>query len=333
MKLNLHSNPKTKSKSHSNVPVPFNRYSSDRVSAGNSTRRSFCRGVGALSVTVSLGSVAGCIGPWNDSAHYWSDPGQTTEADADYETVRANAEAAGYTVEAPYYVNSKTPGGIHPTGIAELDTRFGPDYRIFGFSFYHTPDVSLNISLTGGLTVGLHDERILMEDFLIDAVPPENWIVDRLRRSFDISESDARVFAADLREQVVAGIEIPQIDLTATVTFPSVYDYIRDNRDAVSGSQTSGGGWYNEISYRNESRFADVAFVVQSLEVIHHDGNREYRLKLDRLGGYTLEITLPAGDEIPEAEYRETYRQLFADVGLDPDHVSERTFEYTGSIW
>ena len=297
------------------------------------TRRSFCRRIVAVGGAISIGSLSGCVGPWNDAAVYWSDPGQVGPEDADYETVMSNARDAGYTVEEPYYVNSREPGGIHPEGISRLEDVLGPDYRVFEFAFYHTPQIVLVVELTGGTSVAVFDWRTVMEDFDLESLPPEAWLVERILLSFDVERSTAETYANDLREQVVAGTRTPRIDVSDRVTFQNAYAHIEAERDAVEGSETGGDGWYTERSFRDAVQFADVDFVVQSLAVVYRDEDQEYRLKLDRLGGFNLRIDLPAGEEIPEAEYRETFRRMFEDVGLDPGHVDNLAFEYTRSMW
>lgn len=297
------------------------------------TRRSFCRNAGAIGAAAAIGSLAGCVGPWSDAAYYWSDPGQVGSGDADYEAVDSNARETGYTVEEPYYVNGREPGGIHPEGIGHLDEWLGPDYRVYGFGFYHSPPVLLSVGLAGGTTLAVYDDRTVMDDFPVESFPSEEWLVERIRLSFDVGEETAATYAADLREQVVEGTQTPRIDVSEPVTFPAVYAHFEDERTDAIGSETSGDGWYAETSLRDEDRFAEVDFVVQSLAVVHRDGNREYRLKLDRLGGFNLRIELPAGEEIPETEYREVFREMFEDVGLDPEHVDGMEFEYTSSIW
>ena len=297
------------------------------------TRRSFGRRAVAVGGAVAIGSLAGCVGPWSDAAVYWSDPGQVGPDDADYDAVITNARDAGYTVEEPYYVNSREPGGVHPEGISRLDDVLGPDYRVFEFAFYHAPQISMVVELTGGTSVAVFDHRTVMDDFDLAAFPPQAWLVERILLSFDVGRSTAETYAADLREQVVAGTQTPRIDVPETVTFPRAYAHIESERTDTEGSRTGGGGWYVETSFRGDVRFAVVDFVVQSLAVVYRDGDREYRLKLDRLGGFNLHIDLPAGEEIPEDEYRETFRRMFADVGLDPGHVDELAFEYTRSMW
>lgn len=284
-------------------------------------------------MAAATGSLSGCVGPWSDSAYYWSEPGRVGADDPGYESVLSNALEADYAVEEPYYVNARDPGGIHPEGIGALDERLGPDYRVYGFAFYHTPPVFLSVRVAGGTSLAVYDDRTVMGEFDVASFPPEEWLVERILLSFDLTTETAATYAADLREQVVAGTQTPRIDLTEAVTFPAAYAFIEDERTGVEGSETSGDGWHGETSLRDGDRFAVVDFVVQSLAVVHRDGNRRYRLKLDRLGGFNLRIELPAGEEIPESEYREVFRRLFEDVGLNPDHVDGLAFEYTGSIW
>lgn len=301
--------------------------SSDR----NWTRRSVLRRAGVVAGSGAMASLAGCSILGADHATYWSDSGQL---DADYDAVMAAARDADYTVEEPYYVNDTTSRGVHPDGLTDLDERFGPDYRVFGFSRYHTETVSLEFWLTGEQpSASLFDDRGAVDGFPVDSVPPEAWLTEQFALAFDLSETDAREYAAALREQAAEGTDIPRVEVSEPIDFPEFYESVESERTEVLGSETGGDGWYNETSLRDGERFATVAFVVQSMAIRHRDGSRTYTLKLDRLGGFNLQVRLRPGEEIPEEEYRGVFRRMFEDVGLPPETVDGLTFEYSPSVW
>ncbi|RAW46247.1 hypothetical protein DQW50_05630 [Halorubrum sp. 48-1-W] len=278
-------------------------------------------------VTVSL---AGCSSSGADHASYWS---ESRQLDIDYDAVLTAARDTGYTVDEPYYVGTKDARGVHPAGVADFDDRFGPEYRVFGFTFFPAEYVFVEVWLTDETpTVTLIDDRGF-DEFPVESVPPEAWLIDRLTLAFDISETTARDHVADLREQVAEGTSNPSIDVDASVSFPRVYEAIETERTDASGSETGGDGWYKETSYRDGTRYATVDIIVQSAEIKHEDGDRTYTIELDRLGGLYVTIGLPVGEEIPEDEYRQVLRDMFEDVGLPTEVVDDLTFEYAGSIW
>lgn len=243
------------------------------------------------------------------------------------------ARDAGYTVEEPYYVGSTEPRGIHPSEFADFDDRFGPEYRVFGVTFYPSTGVYVEFLFTPRIpTVTLGDERGV-DEFPLSSFPAEAWLRERLSLVFDVSASGVGEYVEDLRSQAAEGTSNPTVGVDAPITFQRIYEAIESERNSASGSDTGGDGWYKETSSVDGRRFAVVDVVVQSMEVRHEDGRRTYTLKLDRFGGLYLTVRLPVGKEIPEEEYRSTFRQLFEDVGLPADVVDELSFEYSGSVW
>lgn len=294
------------------------------------SRRTFLKHTGTLLGTGSATSLAGCSIIGADHATYWSD---SRQLEFDYEAVMAAARNTGYTVDEPYYVGSKEPGGVHPEGFTAFDERFGPGYRVFGVTFYPSTDVYVEFLFTGRVpTVTLGDDRTF-DEFPVTSFPPEEWLRERLALVFDISETEAGEYVEDLRSQAAEDESNPTVGVDAPVTFQRAYEKIAAERTEATGSDTSGDGWYSETSTVDDRRFAVVDVIVQSMEIRHEDGRRTYILKLDRLGGLHLTIRLPVGEEIPESEYRATFRRMFEDVGLPPDVVDDMTFEYTGSVW
>lgn len=199
---------------------------------------------------------------------------------------------------------------------------------MFGFTFFPESYVIVEFWLTGDTsTVTLIDDRGI-DEFSIESMPPQAWLIDRLTLAFDISEADASDHVSTLQEQVSEGTSNPSVEVDASVTFPRIYEAIETDRTDATGSATGGDGWYKETSYRDGQRFATVDVIVQSMEIRHEGEDRTYTLKLDRLGGFYLQIRLPVGEEIPEDEYRATFREMFDAIGLPPEVVDDLTFEY-----
>lgn len=301
------------------------------------TRRSAVRAAGATMAGALTASLAGCVAFGADHASYWS---ESRQLEVNYDAVMAAARDAGYEVEEPYYVGTREARGLAPEGITPLDQAFGPAYRVFGFSLFHTDFVFIECWVTGDdPSVSLFDERVVVEEFPIESVPPEAWFVDRLTLAFDVSDAEAREYAAELREQAAEGTDVPRIDVSASVTFHDLYAHLESARVGATGSETGGDGWYKETSIVGTddgpppSRLATIDFIVQSMEIRRRDGDRTYTMKIDRLGGFYLRIRLPVGEEIPEPEYRDVFRELFEDVGLPPEVVDDLPFEYEPSIW
>ncbi len=304
-----------------NIDVPM------RTDSTGVSRRTVLRGLGGTVGTLSL---AGCLRT-ADHATYWT---ESRNIDIEYDAIQTAAVDGGYDVVEPFYVNSVEAGGIAPELPALADT-FGPDYRVYGLDLYYTESVFLEVWLTSDQPrVSLFDERRQVFDtFPVDSLPPEEWLQDRLSRVFDVSPSMTTGIIAALRDQVTTGTEIPHVAVEEPLTFEAFYGWLQSERTRTTGSTTGGDGWYTETSYQTDTRLASIAFIVQSMAIRQHDGQRRYELKLDRLGGFSLSIRLPPGETIPESEYRGVFRELLRTVGLPPAIVDELTFEYESSIW
>jgi len=51
-------------------------------------------------------------------------------------------------------------------------------------------------------------------------------------------------------------------------------------------------------------------------------------IRIDRLGGVGMEIDLGAGEQIPGAEYRRIFKDMFVNLGLPAEKVDD--FEFPG---
>ncbi len=295
------------------------------------SRRHLLQGMQMAGIGGLVG-LSGCTRTRTNYAVYWS---ESTQLPVEYDTVLAQARTAGYDVEAPYYVNSKTQRGIHPTGLPALTQQFGPDYRIFGIQFWETETVYLEIGLSGDTpTAGLVDtRREPFGSFPPAAAPRQDWLVDRLRTIFALTENQARAHAEALITQIAEGTSLPQVTIDASVTVTRAYTDIADRRDAVTGSSTGGDGWYTETAQQAGQTIATVTIIVTSAQIRTRVQRQRYILKLDRLGGLYLRVELPAGEEIPESTYRAQFRELFDAVGLPAETVDNVAFEYEPSIW
>ena len=294
------------------------------------SRRSILTRIGAVAGTAVTVSLAGCTSTGADHASYWS---ESRQLNIDYDAVLTAARDTGYTVDEPYYVGTKEARGVRPDGFADFDNRFGPEYRVFGFTFFPTEYIFVEFWLTDETpTVTLIDDRGF-EEFPVESLPPDAWLLNRLTLAFDVSETTARDHMADFREQVTEGTSTPSIDVDAPVSFPRVYEAIETERTDASGSETGGDGWYKETSYQDDNRYATVDIIVQSTEIRHENADRTYTIKLDRLGGFYVTIRLPVGEEIPEDDYRQVFKDIFDDIGLPTEVVDDLAFEYAGSIW
>lgn len=307
-----------------------------RSGSEGTSRRRFLAAVGTATVAAGT-ALAGCqgrFGPGIDAAYYHADG---PALDVDYDAVLQAALDAGYTVDEPYYVGTKEPtSGFHPTGLPDLDERFGPEYRVFGVTLFYTRRVFVELWFAAGgepTRVSVFDDSTVGGEFDVTSLPPDDWLVPRLTLAFEMSEDRAREYVDTLKQEISDGTDIPSVPVSEQLAFARTYERLTAEATASRGSETHGDGWYEVTFLREEQRFAAVDFVVQSAEIVHRRDDHLYTVKLDRLGGFNLTIELPPGEEIPEEEYRGVFRQVFDDVGLPPAVVDDLTFEYTPTVW
>lgn len=310
----------------------------DRIYPDRESRRRFLKNIGGTVSIATSTALAGCqglpFGPGADAAYYHA---YGATLDIDYDAVMDAARDAGYTVDEPYYVGTKDPNsGIHPTGLPELDDQFGPEYRVFGVTFFYTHPIFLELWFAAGgepATVSVSDDSTVGGDFDITSLPPEDWLVPRLILAFEMEDERAHEYVGSFKDEINDGTDIPSVEVTEEPVFSRTYASLTDHATDSSGSETHGDGWYEVTFYRDTERFATVDFVVQSMKTIHRRDEHTYTVKLDRLGGFNLTIELPPQEEIPEDEYRGVFRQMFTDIGLPPETIDDLTFEYTPTVW
>ncbi|MFA9518694.1 hypothetical protein ACERIT_16065 [Halopenitus sp. H-Gu1] len=295
-----------------------------------------------MSITAAAASgisVAGCLGIiGSDHARYFSVSAISVDH-FDYDATKTAAETAGYTIDGPYYGTLKeTSVGFHPDGIDDLDERFGPDYRVDHVVFHYslTTRVSAGFREDSDTELYLRDERAWAspDPFLPEYLPEEDWLIERLTLLFDMGSERAREYIAQLMDAITAEqTDLPSIDISEPVTFAAVYQYVVQESTAVKRTHSHGEGWHIVTYARDGTPFAEIGYRLQSTKVTHKSGTGTYIVQFDPLGAIGLEITLPAGESIPEDERRSVFREMFSSLGLPPELVDDVEFDYVGSMW
>lgn len=286
----------------------------------------------------SLVSIAGCLGILgSDRARYFS-VSEISIEDFDYEKTKAAGEAAGYTVDGPYYGTLKDPSGIHPDGIAELDTRFGSDYRVKHVVFHYSSITSLRGGFDEGSATELYlrDERAWAgpDPFLPEYLPDEDWLTERLMLLFDIGADRAGEYIDQFQDTITSEeTDLPTIEVSEAVTFNTVYQYLGQESTTIEGTHSGGDGWHIVSYARDDAHLEEVGYQLQSTKVTHKRGKDTYIVQFDPLGAVGLEITLSPGESIPEDERRSVFREMFEGLGFPRELIAEVEFEYVGSMW
>lgn len=302
------------------------------------SRRSLMRsGLGFAGIVSGI-SVAGCLGlPGSDHARYYNVSDISVE-DFDYDATKQAAEAADYTVDGPYYGTLKEPTGIHPDGLSDLDARFGDDYRVDHVVRHYTPStrVVAGFRPDGPTELYLRDERAWTsaDPFRPEYMPPANWLREWLTLLFAIDTTRADEYVQELVDVITAEeTDLPSIEVAEEVTFDAVYQFLTREHTSTTATHSQGAGWHVVTYTRDDTQLADVAYRLQSTKVSQERGQATYVVQFDPLGGVGLEITLPAGETIPESERRDVFREQFSAIGIPPDLVNDVEFEYVASMW
>lgn len=127
--------------------------------------------------------------------------------------------------------------------------------------------------------------------------------------------------------------DLPAIDISEPVTFAAVYQHLLRESTTTEGTHSQGKGWHIVTYFRDETPFAEVGYRLQSTKVTHKPGKGTYVVQFDPLGAISLEITLAAGESIPEDERRSVFREMFSSLGFPPELVDDVEFDYVGSMW
>lgn len=276
----------------------------------------------------------GLILIFSDQAGYYT-PGSNL-GEIDYDKIISNAEKAGYKVDRSYHVNTKDTIGVHPSNIKELDERFGEDYRFLSVTYYYRENVFFGTwySKCGTDISFINDDRPdIIAPFKPEDLPPDEWIVEKFRLMFGITEPESRDYLTQLKDSIGNSQDGSGITIRKGLDIAAVYSNLKETSTSSNVSPTSGGGWIKETFYSRDKKIGVVDFLVPNTRILLQDNGNEYTIRIDRLGGVNMGIKLNAREKIPEEEYRRIFKDMFVNLGLPAEKVDEFEFEYVPSVW
>jgi len=204
----------------------------------------------------------------------------------DYDKIISNAKKAGYKVDGPYYVNTKDTIGVHPSNIIELDERFGEDYRFLSVKYYYRENVYFSTWYReGGTEISFYNEDRpdALAPFKLEDLPPDDWIVEKFRLVFDITEQKSRDYLTQLKDSIGNSQEgFGKISIKKEVDIAAVYSNLKETSTYLNASPTSGEGWFKETFYSQNKKIGVLDFLVTNTRVILQDNGHEYMIKIDR---------------------------------------------------
>ncbi|WP_435099520.1 hypothetical protein [Halorubrum sp. N11] len=284
--------------------------------------------VGLAAYAVFAGVLIG-----SDVASYSSDG--VTVSDLQYEDVLTRSEAAGYAVER---VGSS---GFHPDGIDELDAELGPEYEAFRVTFDHSETKRLwaTFYAAEGTTVVTFFADDNPDEFTVDDLPPDEWLVDRLTLLFEMDEATAERYVEELKTDVRTsdptepGAGTPSIEIDEPVAFRATYDSLTAEATTVNATSSPGSGWHEREYYAADGKIGSIEFVLPRATVTHEADGYTYRVHVDYHGGVEVDAQTRASRTFAEDDVRAVFRHMFAEMGVPPDTIDHMQFEYRGSVW
>jgi len=296
------------------------------------TRRHLLAGTAAAGST----ALAGCLGVFGADHAAYSTAGDTIEG-VDYESVQSRAREAGYTVDGPYYVNAKREIGRELT-VPVLTEQFGTDARVVltQFTYSATRFFEVDFTVSGSdVRLAFFDDALDFEQpFRPTNLPPDEWLGEQFALLFGLSASATAGLVADVKSAAAGTSEhFLTYRVDRETDLAAVHGAFAERATSVTTSETYGDGWANQTYADERGDFGQFSVVVPSVRIVTTDAGHEYVVKLDRLGGLWLLVTLEPHGTIPEDEYRGVFRRMFEAVGLPAERVDEYDFEYTPSNW
>ena len=289
----------------------------------------------AAGLLVAVYASFGLILIFSDHAGYFTTGSNLGEID--YDKIILSAEKAGYKVDRSYHVDTKDTIGVHPSNIKELDERFGEDYRFLSVTYYYRENVFFGTwNSKGGTDISFinEDRPDIIAPFKPEDLPPDEWIVEKFRLMFDITEPESRGYLTQLKDSIGNSQDgSEKITIRKGLDIAAVYSNLKETSTSSNVSPTSGGGWIKETFYSMDKKIGVVDFLVPNTRVLLQDNGNEYTIRIDRLWGVDMEIKLDARGEIPEEEYRRIFKDMFVNLGLPAEKVDEFEFEYVPGVW
>ena len=176
------------------------------------------------------------------------------------------------------------------------------------------------------------DELGFAQPFRPVNLPPDDWLRGQIALLFPDADADALVADAET-EASRTDESIVSVGVDAGPDFAGTHAAFAERASETTVPPTQGDGWINLGFSENGTAFGSFAIVVPSAEIVTRDSGHRYEIKLDSAGGFRLQVTLPAGEELPESEYRGVFREMFENVGLPAERVADYEFEYSPSVW
>jgi hypothetical protein len=151
---------------------------------------------------------------------------------------------------------------------------------------------------------------------------------------FDIDMNQSQDYLNRLKNKI-RNINKTYVGITIQKTpdIDSVYISYQNKSSNVTFSPTYGGGWTTQTFYTDGNKSSSIDYVVPNMKIINLREGAEYTIQIDKLGGVNLEIELDAGEQIPEEEYIQVFKNMFDNIGLPPEKVDEFEFNYRSSVW
>ncbi|HIH92971.1 TPA: hypothetical protein HA338_02670 [Methanosarcina acetivorans] len=272
-----------------------------------------------------------------DQAYYYSE-GTNLGSPEYYDKVVYNAGEAGYKTEI-YYVNAKEKEipGLRPGTIEGLDPRLGSDYLVNSLDIYYSDSSWISISFLDDQesSVSFYSDDSLAK-YRPDELPEREWIVQIFKIIFGMSGEEVEAYLP-AEDWEVNDVFFDQVIVTETPDFAAIHKYlVKEATDSTFDAQTSGEGWCTETFYNESQKIGSIYYIVPNVEISHREGWSVYTVKIDRLGGLYLKVSLgpgSSGKTIPEDEYRAVFKRMFTDLGLPPEKVDEFEFRYSGGNW
>jgi len=178
---------------------------------------------------------------------------------------------------------------------------------------------------------------------------PDDWITEMLMISFDMNRQDAENYVASLKnklklenkqndEPVMVLIENgdtieskignAKVWISEKPDINSIYYYLGD-KSTNSSIYFNYPGSCGEDFFNGETKICSVYYTLPLITVTRISGEHTYRLDIDDNGIVSITVKLNEMEkEIPESEYKAVLKEMFVDLGLNPEQVDDFEFNY-----
>jgi len=231
-----------------------------------------------------------------------------------------------------------------------LNEKIGNDYKI-ATVHYNYNDIGLALSLNempqreNSATLTFRGSK----DFPLNKEVPEGWITEIIMISFDMNRQDAQNYVASLKnelklenklndEPVMVWIENDdtieskignaRVWISEKPDINSMYDYLEDE-STNSSLYFNYPGSCSEDFFNGEKEIGSIDYTLPLITVTRISGEYTYRLNIDVNGTVSITVKLKEMDkEIPESEYKAVLKEMFVDLGFNPELVDDFEFNY-----